>query len=69
MGRANAEQSLFIGDDDTDEAVFALDDPRIVTVRVGRKRASRAQYYLRDQTEIDALLRYLMRFFHEARRT
>ena len=55
-----AKQALFIGDDDTDEAVFALDDPRIVTVRVGRKRSSRAHYYLRGQTEIDAVLRYLV---------
>lgn len=54
-----AAQALFIGDDDTDEAVFALEDPRIVTIRVGRKRASHAKYYLRDQAEIDAVLRYL----------
>ena len=60
LRRTRAKQALFIGDDDTDEAVFALADPRIVTVRVGRKRSSRAHYYLRGQTEIDALLRYLV---------
>jgi len=60
LRRTRAEQALFIGDDDTDEAVFALDEPRIVTVRVGRKRSSRAHYYLRGQTEIDAVLRFLV---------
>ena len=60
LRRTRAEHALFIGDDDTDEAVFALDDPRIVTVRVGRKRSSRAHYYLQGQTEIDALLHYLV---------
>lgn len=60
LRRTRAQHALFIGDDDTDEAVFALDDPRIITVRVGRKRSSRAHYYLQGQTEIDALLRYLV---------
>lgn len=58
--RARAERALFIGDDDTDEMVFALDDPRIITVRVGRKHSSGAHYYLRRQSEIDAVLRYLV---------
>lgn len=57
--RTHTKKALYIGDDDTDEAVFALDDPRIVTVRIGRKLTSCAQYYLREQTEIDVVLRYL----------
>lgn len=57
--RTRSKQALFIGDDDTDEAVFTLEDPRIVTVRVGRKRSSRAQFYLQNQTDIDAILRFL----------
>lgn len=61
LRRTRAKQALFIGDDDTDEAVFALNDPRIVTVRVGRKRSSHAQFFLRDQTEIDAVLSYLVK--------
>ena len=62
LRRTRAQHALFIGDDDTDEAVFALDDPRIITVRVGRKRSSRAHYYLQGQMEIDAVLRYLVGF-------
>jgi hypothetical protein len=40
---------------------FAFDDARVVTsVRVGRTRHSAAQWYLRDQGEIDALLQRLL---------
>jgi trehalose 6-phosphate phosphatase len=59
LRRTHTRKALFVGDDDTDEAVFALDNPRIVTVRVGLKRSSRAHYYLRNQGEVDAVLRYL----------
>lgn len=54
-----AELALFVGDDVTDEDVFALDDPRVVSLRVGSSSTSRAPWYLRDQTEIDALLSLL----------
>jgi trehalose 6-phosphate phosphatase len=59
--RLRCERVLFIGDDVTDEDVFAHADPRVVTsVRVGRTRHSAAQWYLRDQGEIDALLQRLL---------
>jgi trehalose 6-phosphate phosphatase len=51
------ERALYVGDDDTDEDVFALGDPdRLLTIRVGRKERSRAAYFIRDQRAIDALL-------------
>jgi trehalose 6-phosphate phosphatase len=55
--RAGAESALYVGDDATDEDVFAH-DPRgtVLGIRVGRARASAAAYYLRDQREIDELL-------------
>jgi trehalose 6-phosphate phosphatase len=53
---AGAEVALFVGDDVTDEDVFALDDARVVGVRVGESSTSRAPWFLRDQAEIDALL-------------
>lgn len=52
--------ALYVGDDDTDEDVFAVDDERLVTVRVGLSARSRAQYYLRDQPEVEALVRMLV---------
>jgi trehalose 6-phosphate phosphatase len=50
---------LYVGDDDNDEDAFALDG-NIVAVRIGRKRRSRARYYLRTQAEIDKLLELLV---------
>jgi trehalose 6-phosphate phosphatase len=58
--------ALYVGDDETDEDVFALGDPlRLLTVRVGRKRRSRAAFYIRDQRRIDVLLERLLTLRHE----
>jgi trehalose 6-phosphate phosphatase len=59
--RLECDTAIFIGDDTTDEDVFALDQPgQLLCVRVGRTRASRAAYYIRDQREIDVLMRRLI---------
>ena len=50
---------LYVGDDENDEAAFALEG-NIVPVRIGRKRRSCARYYLRTQAEIDKLLELLV---------
>jgi trehalose 6-phosphate phosphatase len=55
------DTAIYVGDDETDEDVFALDQPgQLLTVRVGRKKGSLAAYYLRNQAEIDDLLRILL---------
>lgn len=55
------DSALYVGDDETDEDVFALDDPaRLVTVRVGAKRRSRAAFYVPDQKSVDTLLATLL---------
>jgi trehalose 6-phosphate phosphatase len=54
------KKAIFVGDDDTDEDVFCLRDPRIFSVRVGAKKGSAAQAYLRDQGEAEALLALLL---------
>jgi len=51
---------LYVGDDENDEDAFALDG-NIVSVRIGRKRNSHANYYLRTQSEIDDLLDLVVR--------
>jgi trehalose 6-phosphate phosphatase len=52
---------IYVGDDETDEDVFRLDRPgRLLSIRVGRKRASAAPYYIRDQAQIDRLLEALV---------
>jgi trehalose 6-phosphate phosphatase len=57
----HADTALFLGDDDTDEDVFRLDQPgRLTTVRVGYSVDSAATYYLRRQSEIDQVLQRLI---------
>lgn len=53
--------ALYIGDDDTDEDVFSLPDARIISVRVGKKRDSQAQFYINRQSEINRLLKVLLK--------
>lgn len=59
--RLRCETAVYVGDDETDEDVFALDRPgRLLGIRVGRKRSSSAAYYLRTQADVDRLLRGLL---------
>ena len=57
----HADTVLYVGDDVTDEDVFELNQPgRVIGVRVGESQSSAAQYFLRDQLEMDELLRTLV---------
>lgn len=61
--RLGCDTAVYVGDDETDEDVFTLAQPgRLLAIRVGRKRASAAAYYIHTQTEIDGLLRSLLAF-------
>lgn len=61
--REGADIAMYVGDDVTDEDVFRLDQPgRLLTVRVERSRTSAAAYFLRDQREVDQLLKRLITF-------
>jgi trehalose 6-phosphate phosphatase len=53
--------ALYIGDDETDEDVFRLEDPRLTTVRVGSSRSSHAQFYVKRQREVSGTIVYLVR--------
>jgi trehalose 6-phosphate phosphatase len=65
--RLGCDTALFLGDDETDEDVFALDRPgRLFGIRVGRAPASQASYYVRDQREVDALLDRLIALRRDA---
>lgn len=60
--RSGCDHALYVGDDQTDEDVFALGEPGwLLTVRVGACPASRAAYCIRAQEEIDELLAALLR--------
>jgi len=51
-----AKNVLYVGDDDTDEAVFALDLPGVLTLRVEPSRTSAAMLFLRAQREMPKLI-------------
>jgi trehalose 6-phosphate phosphatase len=60
--RWHRETAIYVGDDETDEDVFALDDPeRLLAIRVGESPSSRAAFFLREQEDIDALLDLLIK--------
>lgn len=55
------ENALFIGDDVTDEEAFGVGvNDWLLGVRVGPVKQSKAKYILKDQREIDELLRELI---------
>lgn len=59
--KLRCNKAIYIGDDDTDEDVFALPArARLLTIRVGRNRDSLARYYISRQRDIDRLLRHLI---------
>jgi trehalose 6-phosphate phosphatase len=59
--RLGCDTAIYLGDDDTDEDVFSLDQPgRLLGIRVGRRKGSAAAYCIRKQAEIDRLLRVLL---------
>ena len=61
MGHLGRTGLFYIGDEETDETVFSLGEVVKMGVRVGRLDGSRAGFYLHDQTEVEELLRLLVR--------
>jgi trehalose 6-phosphate phosphatase len=53
--RLQCDCVLYVGDDTNDEPAFEIGGD-VVAVRIGRKRRSRASFYLKNQAEIDRLL-------------
>lgn len=62
MLKSDTKTAFYIGDDDTDEDIFSLHDPRIFTVRVGKKHSSNAKFYLQRQSQINSLLKMIITF-------
>jgi MarR family transcriptional regulator, organic hydroperoxide resistance regulator len=57
LPRLGCDRAIYVGDDDTDEDVFALERPgRLLAVRVGRKSGSAAAWFVRRQADVDRLL-------------
>jgi trehalose 6-phosphate phosphatase len=61
LERLRCDCAIYIGDDQTDEDVFSLDEgSRLLSIRVGRSIKSRAAYFIRSQNEIDDFLQVLL---------
>jgi trehalose 6-phosphate phosphatase len=59
--RLHCDTVIYVGDDETDEDVFILDQPgRLLTIRVGLNKKSAASYYLKRQNEINTFLKLLI---------
>lgn len=56
-----AAQVIFVGDDVTDESVFRLRAPWLVSVRVGRTAGSAAPYFVATRAHVDLLCEALVR--------
>lgn len=64
--RLGHDTAIYLGDDETDEDIFGLDQPgRLLTIRVNPKRASQASYYVRSQAVVDELLAVLVNLRQE----
>jgi trehalose 6-phosphate phosphatase len=56
-----AERAIYVGDDVTDEDVFAIRDPEhLLSIRVGHDPTSAADYFVPTQREVDHLLEELI---------
>jgi len=60
MAHLRCKELFFIGDDTTDEDVFALKEGLVMGVRVGCHPESRAHYYVKSQSEVEDVLRFLV---------
>jgi trehalose 6-phosphate phosphatase len=62
LASEDADTAIYVGDDETDEDVFALEEEpgRLLAIRVGWSRASAAPFFIRNQRAIDALLERLL---------
>ncbi|NUO47650.1 MAG: hypothetical protein HOV80_02210 [Polyangiaceae bacterium] len=60
VAREGAHAAIYVGDDATDEAAFALRSPPVLGIRVGKNPASAARYFVRDQGRVDGLLARLV---------
>ena len=59
--REGAERVLFVGDDETDELVFAQAPTHWTTVRVEPDSTSRASFFIDQQSDISGLLDQLLK--------
>lgn len=52
----HCDAAVYVGDDVTDEDVFSLDEPWLLTIRVGQSTTTGARYFLARQDDVDELM-------------
>jgi trehalose 6-phosphate phosphatase len=62
IAQSGVSNVLYVGDDDTDELVFGLHLPSVLTLRVEPNAESAAALFLRDQREVLTLMQHIARF-------
>lgn len=62
LDRLQLATVIFLGDDENDEPVFryAMTRNHCLSIKVGAHEASSAQYYLRDDSEVQTLLMHML---------
>jgi len=60
LGHSGCTRAIYVGDDVTDEDVFRMHMPEVLSIRVGRKRKSAAEMYLKNQADVVRLVRRLV---------
>jgi len=61
LTQSHCDRALYVGDDVSDEDVFRLRSPEVLSVRVERDPNSAADLFLRGQKDVARLMRELMR--------
>ena len=61
LAQSRCERALYVGDDASDEMVFRMRSPAVLSVRVEPHEASAANLYLADQTDVARLVSELLR--------
>ena len=61
LAQSRCDRAFYVGDDASDEAVFRLHSPAILSVRVEPHEASAANLYLKGQTDVAHLVSELLR--------
>ena len=56
MRHSDAPSAIYVGDDVTDEDVFKLQIPHLLSIRIGQSQHSSAEFFLRRQVDIVRLL-------------
>ncbi len=60
MTQLGRDGLLYIGDEETDETVFAMPNGVVLGIRIGHSTSSHAKFYVKGQEEIEAVLRCLV---------